>query len=335
MANIQPTIEQAAEAYGKALDKVKTELASLVDGMSSQGLTRGEMAARLFEVDFVELLGKEYGLDAATGQLALAHGLVVDKMTKFGKITPEMLEGLVNLDQATLIKRTELIATQAQKVVLQNVMQGTQGAVKLGDVIKSALDADISTAAVKTEVNTILNTFSRSVNNEMSATAPKGTKYVYEGPVDEKTRDICLEMAAAGELTRDEIASDYPGTFLDGGGFNCRHQWTETDAAFFTDQKKAEELSEGKPKAQTPLEKSLNPQIKKAPTKKAVDRAKVSGAFKEARKRKMNIDSGLNLVAKQAGVSQKALNEAYGAVARKGLTPSADGFIDSIIKELS
>jgi hypothetical protein len=32
-------------------------------------------------------------------------------------------------------------------------------------------------------------------------------------------------MLHAGELTLDEIEERFPGSLIDGGGFNCRHSW--------------------------------------------------------------------------------------------------------------
>jgi hypothetical protein len=340
LADIQPTIAQAAEQYAIAIDKMKAGLADTMAKLQAQNLTRAQLAEELFSTDFAALIGKELGMDAATGQLALAHNLVLGKMERFGNVTEEMLQALVNLDQATLIGRSKLVADQAKTIVLQNMLQGTEGAVKIKDVIRAGLDENISTAALKTEVNTTLNTFSRAVTNEMAETAPVGTLYVYEGPVDEKTRDICLEMAAAGALTREQVVDQFPGAFLDGGGYNCRHQWTEQDAAFFVDKKNAEERIAAKDakgkwtKPQTVLEKTVNPKEPKKVLRPIVDKTKVTGAFKEARRRKMNIDNGLNLVIEKSGISQSAVNKAYGALARKGITPSSDSFIDLFIAEL-
>jgi hypothetical protein len=54
---------------------------------------------------------------------------------------------------------------------------------------------------------------------------PDDTEFVYVGVNDGKTRPICKSMINAGSLTRAEIDDQYPGAFIDGGGFNCRHRW--------------------------------------------------------------------------------------------------------------
>ena len=71
--------------------------------------------------------------------------------------------------------------------------------------------------------------------------APSNTKYVYIGPVDEKTRDECLQMASAGRLTLEQIKSQFgEAVLVDGGGFNCRHKWeiaSEEGTTFFEGDK--------------------------------------------------------------------------------------------------
>ena len=74
---------------------------------------------------------------------------------------------------------------------------------------------------METLINTSLNTYSRTVTNEMMKVAPKNTKYVYVGPIDDRTRDECLDMASVGELTESQIISQFgEAPLTDGGGFN-------------------------------------------------------------------------------------------------------------------
>ena len=54
---------------------------------------------------------------------------------------------------------------------------------------------------------------------------PDNLMYVFTGPVDSRTSDICLQILAAGPMTLKQIDNNFPGTFLNGGHFNCRHQF--------------------------------------------------------------------------------------------------------------
>ena len=77
---------------------------------------------------------------------------------------------------------------------------------------------------------------------EMAENDPPGTKYVYLGALDDKTRDLCLDMISAGALTQDEIEAQFPGTFETAGGFACRHRWARQTSVSdkLTDSKGAE-----------------------------------------------------------------------------------------------
>ena len=50
-----------------------------------------------------------------------------------------------------------------------------------------------------------MNNYSRSVSAFMIDSAPEDTEYVYIGPADERTREFCLQLMAAGDLTSDDI----------------------------------------------------------------------------------------------------------------------------------
>ena len=76
------------------------------------------------------------------------------------------------------------------------------------------------------KITDAMNNYSRSVTRQQMDEAPPELKYVYIGPVDEKTRPFCLEAAGAGPLTLDEINSlggEWVESLSSGGGINCRH----------------------------------------------------------------------------------------------------------------
>lgn len=83
------------------------------------------------------------------------------------------------------------------------------------------------------------NKFGRKVNredieiidpNHYADIDPNESFYFYDGPLDEKTRNFCVEMLIQGKLyTQEEM--DYLSSLLGYnvelycGSFNCRHQW--------------------------------------------------------------------------------------------------------------
>ena len=58
----------------------------------------------------------------------------------------------------------------------------------------------------------------------MANNSPTDTLYIWEGPVDDRTSDECLQLMGLGPMTQAEFESVFPGAFINGTHFNCRHQ---------------------------------------------------------------------------------------------------------------
>tara|TARA_R110002012_G_scaffold18657_2_gene68215 strand:- start:289 stop:1416 length:1128 start_codon:yes stop_codon:yes gene_type:complete len=118
----------------------------------------------------------------------------------------------------------EIIGTEASQ--LTNILNSaTISGMQTSEILNQVSTAS-SASASRSLINTRLNTYSRVATNTMMKDAPDDTKYVYIGPVDERTRDECLDMAFAGALTEEQIINQFGNApLVDGGGFNCRHKW--------------------------------------------------------------------------------------------------------------
>ena len=118
----------------------------------------------------------------------------------------------------------EIIGTDASE--LKNILNSaTISGMQTSEILNQVSVAS-SASGQRAILNTRLNTYSRVATNTMMKDAPSDTKYVYVGPVDEKTRPECLSMASAGAKTEAEIVSTFgSGVLVDGGGINCRHKW--------------------------------------------------------------------------------------------------------------
>ena len=74
------------------------------------------------------------------------------------------------------------------------------------------------------------------------------TLYQYIGPIDGRTRDICLFFTSSGEITETQIKKLRGGeeSLSFGGGYNCRHKWQSISKIgvpkSMYDPKKADEL---------------------------------------------------------------------------------------------
>ncbi len=118
----------------------------------------------------------------------------------------------------------EIIGTDASE--LKNILNSaTISGMQTSEILNQVSVAS-SASGQRAILNTRLNTYSRVATNTMMKDAPADTKYVYVGPIDERTRDECLEYASAGALTEAQIIeSGWSASLVDGGGINCRHKW--------------------------------------------------------------------------------------------------------------
>ena len=91
--------------------------------------------------------------------------------------------------------------------------------------------AGLSGKQMETLVTTGLNDYSRSVSKVMIDQLSDKQQYRYVGAIDDRTRDVCLDMWGSGNLTKEQIESRFGASvFISGGGYNCRHQWIPVQA---------------------------------------------------------------------------------------------------------
>ena len=161
-------------------------------------------------------------------------------------MTEEEIQLLIQMDIAVWEAYLPFLATQIQ----QQVALGSFAGLTRAEIIKNITDAALSSAQVQTLVTTTLNNYSRSVTSAIMEDEPNDTLYQYIGPIDGRTRDICLEMGASPLLTQEQIIKNFgPDVLVYGGGYNCRHKWQSVSRIgvpkSMFNPKKAEELLSG------------------------------------------------------------------------------------------
>ena len=161
-------------------------------------------------------------------------------------MTEEEIQLLIQMDIAVWEAYLPFLATQIQ----QQVALGSFAGLTRADIIKNITDAALSSAQVETLVTTSLNNYSRSVTRTIMEDEPNDTLYQYIGPIDGRTRDICLQMGKSPPITESEIINEFgPSVLSFGGGYNCRHKWQSVSRIgvpkSMFDPKKAKELLSG------------------------------------------------------------------------------------------
>lgn len=224
-ASVRDVIDTASGQYGAAFSRIQTGLVRLVERLFEQGRTAEEIVQILASTDFVALVG-ELGLNKAAADIEGAYRAVLAAKVGRAALEEATLTALKTFTRDSFLGQATALAPRLREEIIKVVLGGG----RTSDVA-AALKGMIDAHHADTLAATALSTFSRTVELEMAKQDPPDALYVYEGPVDDRTRDICLAMAAAGELTRAEIDAEFPGAFVDGGGFNCRHSWVPADAA--------------------------------------------------------------------------------------------------------
>ena len=140
-------------------------------------------------------------------------------------MTEEEIQALILLNEEVWDSYLPYLSAQVQ----QQVALGGFTGLTTEQVMANIESAALSSAQVETLVTTSLNNYSRAVGYSVMQENPDETLYWYLGPVDGKTRDICLRYVSAGKITQDEILKLHNGQYslAYGGGYNCRHGWEE------------------------------------------------------------------------------------------------------------
>ena len=216
--------DNAAKEFAMAVQRVQGELVSQILDLRNEGLTRQEILLVLQSLDMEDMILNRLNLNADIDNLMITYQGVLANMEMTGAVSNEALTALLRMDRANFVSQSGVMGNTIRSEAARGILAGASEA-SIAEGILSGAGGVIRADQAQTLANTALNTFERNVTLEMAEFDPEDATYVYQGPVDDRTRDVCLDMASAGALTRAEVESDFPGAFGDGGGFNCRHRW--------------------------------------------------------------------------------------------------------------
>ena len=234
----QNLINSSSESIAGLVDKARSELVAQLHDIGKNIDNPSLFAEALLDIDIKGTLKSK--LTKATSVYANAHRGVLESTIGFAEINPKALSTFATLNEQLF---DNSIIRVISGHIRNQVVNGVSAGLTADMIIERVAQSSISNAQMQTLVNTTLNTYSRQVTNQMMENAPATTKYVYVGPVDSVTRDECLDMAGAGELTLDQIISQFgEAPLVDGGGFNCSHKWeiASTEGKGFSEQSKVE-----------------------------------------------------------------------------------------------
>tara|TARA_R100001463_G_scaffold11279_1_gene31746 strand:+ start:842 stop:1558 length:717 start_codon:yes stop_codon:yes gene_type:complete len=157
-----------------------------------------------------------------------AHTMVLKDMDVVANITEETLRSLTNFSTSTFANHLGQMGNIIKKEIVKGAIAGSTEK-GIFDAIQQ--QAGLSGKQMETLVTTGLNDYSRSVGKVMIDQLGENQQYRYVGAIDDRTRDVCLDMWGSGNLTKEQIESRFGASvFISGGGYNCRHQWIPVQA---------------------------------------------------------------------------------------------------------
>lgn len=195
---------------------------------ASQALAvRNQVRTVLREAGYGALVDVSTG--AALDRMAartLAHRRIAKVAAALAPEASLMLEAMRTIHLQDLLEEGEVII----RAITQAVTRGMLSAQAVSDILTEVAKVlDLSQARVGTLYDTAVSIFGRQVEALAAGNADE-TRFLYVGPVDEVTREFCLERVGK-VFTRAEIEDMDNGqlsnVFLTGGGYNCRHVFME------------------------------------------------------------------------------------------------------------
>ena len=225
MAN-QKKIDNISTLIATKVEQLQIELVRDMRKLSKDFKSIDDFLFAIERLDIEELVRIKAG--NITNAYISAHGQMLADSKMFGKITENTLQSLTNFSTSTFADSLGTLAKTLKKEIIKGAISGAS---EKGILNAIQSQAGLSPSGMQTLITTGLNDYSRSVGKVMMDTLPAKDKYRYIGAIDDKTRPFCLEMWQAGALTQAEIeAEGWANTLVEGGGFNCRHQWLPVEA---------------------------------------------------------------------------------------------------------
>jgi hypothetical protein len=235
--SINKTISNSAEEFAKNHEIIVAKLVDELVGLST-ALPKNELLKVVSTIDIETFMNEDLGFANEIEKLMLGYKSVLLDTPFFASISEDSLEALASLDEATYFAHSTMVSNKVRLEVMKGVIAG-----KSNSMISKTMRGILRPDQANVLAHTSMQNFSRAVVKSQMDNAPKETKYVYQGALKDTSRDICVDMVSAGELTMDEIIDTYgEGVLLDGGGFNCVHRWTPVTSSSetLTDKAKAD-----------------------------------------------------------------------------------------------
>ena len=219
---MEQIIDQAVADYLSQLELSQEEFYKDVEELQNEGLSTEEILAIIAGLNIASYWLEDLFMQNAINGYLDATGYLLDDMVKFGKISETQLLALRKLQESSIMTYSTRLGEEVRLGLSEGLSQGLKGSALRERI---ATKISLSPRRISSIVATSLATYDRSIINIMAEGLSADELWYYHGPLDGKTRPICRVMLSMGGITKEDVESQFPGALVDGGGFNCRHQW--------------------------------------------------------------------------------------------------------------
>lgn len=233
----------AARTYLEALRKMQTDIVDIFDQLHNKAKYTEFLVAIKNIESFIMEDGLYYG--KSINKVMSFYDQALKELKMFAEIPEANLQALKAIEHQSMINKAKVDISTIQKTFIESAITKTWDKKAILETLKTTYNGATGywrtvqgkekyikftekqiNSFVETELTTALGDFEGNVTESMMAEMPDDSKYIYVGPQDEKTRDVCVAMGSAGALTKKEIKSRW-GEYAvkERGGRNCRHVW--------------------------------------------------------------------------------------------------------------
>ena len=218
---LSQSIDSAVADFEARLTEAQSQFTQDVEELREQGLTTEEILVILAGISMADYWLADLQMQQAVNRLMISFDTLLDDAVFFGTVSEAQCRAGRSMQQASILRYTTDISERVRLSLVQGVLQK----MPRKDISAMLLrDLSIKPYQVDTIISTSMATYSRSLTLLQLDKNPT-QKLIYSGPLDSKTRPVCIRMLKEGGMTQDQVEAKYPGALRDGGGFNCRHQW--------------------------------------------------------------------------------------------------------------
>ncbi len=219
-----PFIDSTQKEFIVALDRMRLKAVQFFVRLKDT-LTADQLRTAI-ATGMESFVMNELNFSGDIDKLMLAYDKILLGTPKFAAVSEVTLRALKAVKRAEWVAVAKFEIGAIQNEIFNASITGVWNQKTIMNNLVTGVQSNLSEAQINTLIDTSLSTYERGVKAAMMDEMPDDTLYVYVGPLDEKTRDICNEQIGAGELTKDQIIANFGAEVLVvGGGFNCRHSW--------------------------------------------------------------------------------------------------------------